>query len=412
MTTTTPKKRSRSHDSADADDPDTKKPRNASPTNPSTPTLEQLTDFSLLTSANQETIQDRFNSIAQAILCDYDLVLGSPASTPTSPSRYQVLELEFYLWMDGSHQDPFTHRSEEQKISQRWYFHRAPQPSTDSTRSSTSLSAYRGGTRKGLDLTIGINGGINANANLSSSSSGVTDIRGGVLLRTLLRLSDKKLISGPSLLVDEILRASSADSITDLVESKWLGDTSAFPPRSSSKTLETYLYFQPRPSPSPPPSKPTFFLAPPPSRPPKIYSSPRIGLELSHCGTTATHTHPRLLFLSRPYRFFLRPELEKGRPQSFLGVLWVCMKERGYGLESLMENGNGSAKVRTAVKAEIVKVMRVKEDVVNKYFGAYVDGLMRGDVREYVGAKGKGASSKPATYLRMVGSLERFLADA
>src|ERR1700733_6766155 len=88
------------------------------------------------------------------------------------------------------------------------YFHRAPRRSADSHRSTTSLTGYRGGTRKGLDLTIGKPLNVASESPYFASSTSRNNtiatetplLRGGALLRTLRRISDSKIISGPSVL--------------------------------------------------------------------------------------------------------------------------------------------------------------------------------------------------------------------
>lgn len=264
----------------------------------------------------------------------------------------------------------------ESKLTPRRHFHRSPLPSKDSRRSLTSPTSYRGGSRKGLDLTI-------------ASSSLQDDIRGGILLRTLSRTSpDPKIICGPSLIVDEILQASGAvPSISSLVETKWDSSTglNAFRPRESLSKM-THLTLLPREDEQPGSFHPT------------VYRSPRIGLDLSHPGTTPTRDHPRLQYLPKPYRFFTHPnQLDKGRPQTFLGVL-----------HSYPPPGPGPLTADPAVRAQVLTTMAIKRGTFDKYFDDYATGVDKGAIRTYVGAAGKGAASSPATYLRMIGTLERF----
>ena len=247
----------------------------------------------------------------------------------------------------------------------------------------------------------------------AASSDSVPAIRGGILLRSIRRVSDGKVISGPSLLVDEILQASHASSIPELVSTKWNGNRNAF--RSDRST---YLRFRPRP----PPGESRGFIekkssqnvdakgaancSPGPNSTPTVYSSPRIGLDLSHPGTTASRDHPRLVFLSKHYRFFIYPELlEKGRPQSFLGIIHSCL-QRGHVLRAGGANSSRSSVPNAKLRAEVVRIMGVKESTVEKYFTEYLAGLEKGVIKSYIGAAGKGASTSPATYLRMVGALE------
>ncbi|KAG6886731.1 hypothetical protein C0995_005393 [Termitomyces sp. Mi166 len=332
-------------------------------------------DFSTLHSTS--TISDRFDHVGRSLLYDFHLVVKSGHEETV----FEILELEFYLRKDGYHEDPFTHGSEEQRVCGKWYFHRAPRPSRDSTRSLTSLTAYRGGSRKGMDLTIG-------SPYFDQTKTETTTLnrstRGGALLRTFRRVSDSKVISGPSLLVDEILRLSKAADISELVEEKWAGDTSAFGSRSTSLFLRAKASF--------PLPKPT------------IYRSPRIGLDLSHPGTTASPSHPRVVFLSRPYRYFTHPELltSKGRPQTLLGVLQSCLDATyaGHDLKSKL------------LLKELMRITGLGEKTAFRYLEYYRDGVKTGKLKDFVGVQGKGASSSPETYLRLMGTLAQCQVEA
>lgn len=284
------------------------------------------------------------------------------------------------------------------------YFHRAPRRSADSHRSETSLTGYRGGTRKGLDLAFGSTEAsiplttITTSPYFSPPTMKMTEtattttasnveppsLRGGVLLRTIRRISDSKIISGPSLLVDQILLASQSPSISDLVSQKWADGaghaccTSAFPSEHDLSMRTTLLFLQPRSSSS--------------EESLTIYTSPRIGLDLSHPGTTPSLTHPRVAFLPRPYRYFVHPHLltANGRTQTFLGILQACLL-----------NSNSD---ETWLRSELIRITGLKKASVEKYLGEYRKG---GKLGAFVGSAGKGASGSPATYLRMMGTLER-----
>ncbi|KAG9317913.1 hypothetical protein JVU11DRAFT_2144 [Chiua virens] len=71
---------------------------------------------------------------------------------------------------------------------------------------------------------------------------------------------------------------------------------------------------------------------------PTVYHSPRIGLDLSHPDTTATITHPRVIFVGKLYRHFTHPELlsSKGRVQSFVGI-YILLRELKVYPEDSME---------------------------------------------------------------------------
>ena len=72
---------------------------------------------------------------------------------------HTILEVELYITSE-SHPDPFTHCNEVQKVCGMWYFHRSG--------TGGGKTGYRGGSFKGLDISIGGEGRT-----------------GGVLIRTI-----------------------------------------------------------------------------------------------------------------------------------------------------------------------------------------------------------------------------------
>ncbi|KAF8806017.1 hypothetical protein BYT27DRAFT_7103161 [Phlegmacium glaucopus] len=364
--------------------------------------LQELLDFSRV--KTEEDIECRFNHIAKILLHESHLVVvvKNEDTNATKEIEFEILEAEFYLQSGGCHEDPFTHGSEEQKISGTWYFHRAPRKSVDSHRSCTSLTGYRGGSRKGMDLTIA---GTPPPPVLSkhfvpappipelhSEPGDQQLLRGGILLRSLRQLGlNSKVISGPSLLVDRIISISGASSIADLVENKWAGDTCAFV--SGKDERSTMLFLRPVSSST--------------TASPNIYFSPRIGLDLSHPGTTDPAflpLHPRIQFLPKPYRFFTHPEelVANGRPQTFLGVLFSCISTDSDFTEALK---------KPLLSQEIASLMALKESNCAKYLAEYVAGREGGVglLNSFVGSEGKGASSSPSSYLRMMGALSNLI---
>jgi hypothetical protein len=277
------------------------------------------------------------------------------------------------------------------------YFHRTPRRVGDidnNTESATSAGGYRGGTRKGLDLTLG---GpttspyftLPSDPSDSNSPKRVITIRGGILLRTVRRVSDSKIISGPSLLVDEILRLSKVSSIPELVDHKWDGNLTALPqsPNASSGSTDTFLRLRLKSDTHD-------------ARKPHVYRSPRIGLELSHPSTTNSITDPRVIYVSKPYRYFIHPDLltSNGRFHTFLGIYRACRDSGKY-----TENNNAK------LLREVGRVAGLKEKTVDKYFESYQSGYGSGNLDMFVGAKGKGASSSPSMCLMMMGTLEKLL---
>ena len=258
------------------------------------------------------------------------------------------------------------------------YFHRVPRFKREAT---SGPPAYRSGSRKGLDLTIGT-----PNSPDSSNTQPVS-VRGGILLRTLRRLSDLTVISGPSLLVDELLRASGAADIPELVNEKWSGDISAF--RTPSPAAD-----------SNPPAAVTLFMgikeAAASRAPPQMYKSPRIGLDLSHPSTRLDPSDRRVRYVSKPYRYFVLPNLltANGRGQTFLGVHNHCV--------NVLQITKKSSLV-----GKIASLTGVKSQTVHKYLNTYQDALASGELERFIGSSGKGASASPGTFLQLMGALQR-----
>ncbi|OAX32586.1 hypothetical protein K503DRAFT_794724 [Rhizopogon vinicolor AM-OR11-026] len=243
--------------------------------------MDSLLDFT--SSCSQDEISSRFDSISSTLLSEYCLSIIHGGSG----TNYEILELEFYLQKSGCHEDPFTHGSADQERSGQWYFHRAPKRANGSQDgiAVTVAGGYRGGTRKGLDLTLG--GPVRTKP--SSAPEPRIVLRGGILLRTIRRCHDKKVISGPSLVVDEILRLCSASNVNELIQPK-----------------STYMYLRKRPASSLATSR--------------VFHSPRIDLDLSYPETKGTAIHPRVVFVGKLYQHFTHPELlvVNGRTQTFL----------------------------------------------------------------------------------------------
>lgn len=237
-----------------------------------------------------------------------------------------------------------------------------------------------------MDLTFGGPPQLTSDA----PDNGGRLLRGGILLRSVRQVKSGKVTSGPSLLVDLILSASGSEGIEDLVEKQWLNNTTAFPSEVDAKQTAS-LSLKPVSTAS---SKTL----------PTIYFSPRIGLDLSHPGTTSATTlplHPRIRFLPRKYRFFTHPEwlVANGRPQTFLGVLQSLTASSSAGLKTPSLSNN------------IARITKTKDATSAKYLADYVAGRDAevGLLDSFIGAKGKGASSSPAIYLKMMGALSNIV---
>ncbi|KAJ3714607.1 hypothetical protein DFJ43DRAFT_1160765 [Lentinula guzmanii] len=326
------------------------------------PTLTNLFDFS-----NQETaasIQIRFDEIARHILHHLSLVIRSSSGIL---GTFEVLELEFYLWKSVVHEDPFTHGSAEQAKSGNWqvatYFHRAPQKSNKPENSPTVVTGgYRGGTRKGLDITIGPSATI-PSPYFSALPTGDANssTRGGILLRTLRETSTGRVISGPSLVVDEILKLSCANSISDLVDKQWKGNISAFRGNEQSSPGEHTLHFM--------------FTHEVETQAVYLYKSPRIGLGLSHPSVSPSLPTP-----------------------TFIGILnslqAMCSSDSLHGLDE---------RETKEITGNICNKCGLKAHTVTKYLEYYLGKLDdRSDLESFIGASSK---DSPSAYLRLMGIL-------
>ena len=199
--------------------------------------------------------------------------------------------------------------------------------------------------------------------------------RGGILLRTIRRVKDQQVVSGPSRLVDEILAQSGSPSILDLVQSKWKEDTFAFPS-------------------SVPGSRPSLRIIPqkePPATA-NLFRCPRIGLDLSHRSTTNSPWDPRVTFVCKPYRYIVNPELLtlNGRPQTFIGVY-----------DHLSKSTEGD----TAKLAEVIAgATGIQKQTVLKYIECLTLGLEgKRALNSFIRTKTRSV----ADYLTMVGTLRR-----
>ena len=234
-----------------------------------------------------------------------------------------------------------------------------------------------------MDLTMG---GPLISPHFRAQSSTANDTRGGILIRSLRRIVDSKAISGPSLVVDEMFRVCGVHSVAELVGEK-MQIESAF-------SLTTPVN----------PGKFAFNVklredAHRKLKKPIVYNSPRIGLDLSHKSTTTLPTDPRIVFVQKPYRFFTNPNLltANGRVQTFIGLF-----------RFLSDSGDRPYKVNSnAFHEELCRVSGLKRNVVDKYVTELNWGQKHGKITSFIGPAGKGTSSSPATYLRMMGTLWR-----
>lgn len=130
-------------------------------------------------SKNTIDVEKGFIKAARSLLLDYKLVAGN--------TDFEILELEFYFYRKDVHPDPYSHAFQypnrvipKMSVTGSWYFHRF-----------IGIDKYTH-TRRGLDLTYG---------------SGDLSAYGGLLIRSVKREIDGKLISGPSNVIGKVLEA-------------------------------------------------------------------------------------------------------------------------------------------------------------------------------------------------------------
>ncbi|KAI8070434.1 hypothetical protein BC940DRAFT_296074 [Gongronella butleri] len=210
------------------------------------------------------------------LLLHYDLFLVVPGETV--PVRCRLLEVEAYMKSkaEHGHVDPFVHAFATQYQTGLWHFHRV------------GASGYRGGTRKGLDVTFGHDG-----------------MAGGVLIRAIevpdtslkkkrtTQVAEARIIEGPSLVVDYILRQLRHDSIKDLVTARF--DKKDGHGAAWDKKSGFYLARQHAPRPET-----------------GVQATARIGLDIKRMPTDEKKLIG-LWYLSRSYRYAMKwNQLKKG----------------------------------------------------------------------------------------------------
>lgn len=234
-----------------------------------------------------EIDEERFDAeatrIGERLLRDAALVAGGVA--------HRIAEVELYYFGDR-HRDPFAHRDPAQLEPGRWYFHKSGQ-------------SYRGGSFKGLDLSLGRRG-----------------TWGGALIRSV-RGPDGALVSGPSLVVDHLLRLTGLPDVASL-----------------AARADALLQLQP--------------AAPVPS---SILRTARVGLTLKR------FEDAKPAYLMRPDRFLNAPaEIKKGRVHTV-----VALHKAGLDTPAI--------KRRTGSPGRTIE----------RYLSRYEEGRARGRFQSFVG---------------------------
>ncbi|RHZ78522.1 hypothetical protein Glove_162g82 [Diversispora epigaea] len=311
---------------------------------------------------------------------------------------FTFVELEFYLKDEkNDHCDSYTHGHEQQLTAGEWYFHHV------------GKVGYRGGSRKGVDITFG---------------SRDRNIYGGILVRSIKDYWSNQIVEGPCLVVETILDSCGYrenGGIKEMVEVCWenkLGIIKDYP-NFNGKVFLTMDDESTKVEPPEPANTRRWYkrrkvddvevplsyykrkkmkLQEEEKKVQKeltwnrssfnlkstyvVYESPRVGLTLSN----AFPSHEaRLNYILKSYRFFILPHLlRKGKAQAILG---------------LHDQFNDIGKV-----AEILKV---NQQVVINHIRELSWGLnFAGDIKTFFGKKEK--SQNGLEYCRMAGAIRKW----
>ena len=222
-------------------------------------------------------------------------------------NRYRLAEIEFYLFDEEKHPDPFVHCDENQRTFGHFYFHRQ------------NGKSYKGGTYKGLDITFG-----------------EENVYGGMLIRAMVSVGEERerenenekerekekgkesqresekgeVVEGPCNVVNRILRDTNCESIEELVTQIGYPDISS-PPlvdrerersgRESERERESEKEKVKRKRDDEQKSVEFCLEWCPSLSPLPIYRGPRVGLTLRKDG------EKRRRYLAAPYRFLTFP---------------------------------------------------------------------------------------------------------
>lgn len=137
--------------------------------------------------------------IAEAILMKYVLVVGDHKSN----KEFRICEIEFYV-NNHEHNDKYTHGDPQQKTFGRWYFHRYPS------------GAYKSGTYKGLDLTLGYSQSQN---NIESHECN-NDTYFGILIRSIYDPDTDEMFDGPCKSVNKILELNNVSDVKEYMQNR------------------------------------------------------------------------------------------------------------------------------------------------------------------------------------------------
>jgi len=243
-----------------------------------------------------DTFKAKFDEIAHYLLNRCVLKINGTTK--------RVCEVEFYF-CGGTHQDTFTHQDEVQQLNARWYFHKTGKK-------------YRTGNYKGLDVTFGMD------------NKGY----GGILFRAISDVDGSNYLSGPCLLVNDVLSLCEVKDIDELVGKE---NFSLHADHAGS-----LLYLEESNE----------------LKEAKLYESPRFGLNLKGKNEKG-HT-----FIMRNYRYVIFPEKnKKGKPH-------IAVKLHNDGIP----------------KANISKILKSTAKNVDGWIQAYEEGQTM-ETENFIGMK-------------------------
>jgi hypothetical protein len=254
-----------------------------------------MSDYSFLERPEHVKGDDDF----QAWFLDIALHLLNGCRLVAGGREHRLTEVECY-YHSADHPDPFPHSDPIQHDRGLWYFHK-------------TRGEYRGGSFKGLDLTFGHG-----------------EATGGVLIRGV-ETPDGRLIDGPSLTVDHLLKEAGYDTVQGI--DRAIRRRKAWEEGNPLQLVRL----------------PALDAVP-------VYRSARVGLSLRR---TWLKEGPR--FVLKPYRFLTEPKrIRKGKV-----LLILELYQQGMSEEQIREvTGSLARSVRNAIEA-----MEAACDVT--HFGEY-----------------------------------------
>lgn len=242
--------------------------------------------------------QHIFDTIANNLLNSYVLHVGN--------NKYRLCEIEFY-YKDDKYQDPFLHGYSDQAKFCCWYFHRQ------------NGMNYKGGTFKGLDLTL--------------CGTDKKNSCGGILIRSIYDLDKKILIEGPCKIVDTFLKVAKQKSVSDLVDKLRVANKQKFGPAYAymcgNEKDGSYMYLEYD-------SKNILNKE-------KVFTGPRVGLTLK------VSNKKKQKFIMKNCRYLVYPNLIK----KFNSGIVINMYYTGL------------------TKQKICEMTNIKLHIVNKYCDIY-----------------------------------------